>query len=333
MLKRTRFSLVLAVCLSVCSFVALAAPDVSGPRLASPLVVVQDALTGKILFSKNSDTSVSMASLTKLMTAMVFLDGPTEWLDLPVTIDDTDVDTLKHSSSRVPIGSIWTRRELLHLALMASDNRAAHALGRVYPGGVSGMTKIMNAKARSMGLTATFFEDTSGLSPNNRTTPLELAYMTSHAAQYALIREFSTDLGETFYKDGKTLVFKNTNAVVRDQKWPSLWLSKTGFTNEAGRCVTMMGRLAGKDITLVLMAGVSSAARTLDIQRVQHWLDGSEFQLPVLVQSKVRAAKTLHAMVKKKVRVAKTSHVKTRAAKTSQALAKISKKSSKTRAT
>lgn len=298
MLKRTCSSSFLAVFLACCSFGASAAPDAIGPRLASPLVVVQDARTGQILFSKNSDIPVSMASLTKLMTAMVILDGPALWLDTAVTINEADVDTLKNSSSRVPLGSTWTVRELLHLALMASDNRAAHALGRVYPGGSLGMKQAMNGKAHAMGLTSTFFEDTSGLSSKNRTTPLELAYMTSHAAQYPLIREFSTDLDETFHKNGRNLAFKNTNAVVRDQKWPSLWLSKTGFTNEAGRCVTMMGRLAGKDITLVLMAGVSSTARTLDIQRVQHWLDSSEFQLPVMTQPQARVAKTLHAKAK-----------------------------------
>ena len=268
------------------------AADASGPALASPLVVVQDARTGQVLYSKGSEQAVSMASLTKLMTAMIILDGPASWLDIPVTIEDSDVDTFKHSSSRVPVGSSWTVRELLHVALMASDNRAAHALGRVYPGGVSAALAAMNKKAVTLGLASTYFEDTSGLNPNNRTTPLDLAYMTSHAAQYPLIREFTTDQQETFHIGGKNLAFNNTNVVVRDQKWPSLWLSKTGFTNEAGRCVTMMGRLAGKDITLVLMAGVSSAARTLDIQRVQHWLDGSQFEAPVVAKT-TRVVKTL----------------------------------------
>lgn len=289
MITRTLSKIVAVVglCLSpTMAFSSSAALSEQGPLLASPLVVVQDAKTGKILFSKNSAQAVSMASLTKLMTAMVILDGPTSWLDATIAIEDSDVDTLKNSSSRVPVGSTWTVRELLHLALMASDNRAAHALGRVYPGGLPTMLAAMNKKARDVGLTATFFEDTSGLNANNRTTPLELAYMTSHAAQYALIREFSTDQEETFHKNGKSLSFHNTNAVVRDQKWPSLWLSKTGFTNEAGRCVTMMGRLAGKDITLVLMAGMSSAARTLDIQRIQHWLDGTPLALPVVAKDK-----------------------------------------------
>lgn len=284
MFCRSLSQTVAAVVLSLSSTAAFSSPQPlseQGPLLASPLVVVQDAKTGKILFSKNSEQAVSMASLTKLMTAMVILDGPTSWLDATIAIEESDVDTLKNSSSRVPVGTTWTVRELLHLALMASDNRAAHALGRVYPGGLPTMLTVMNKKARDLGLTSTIFEDTSGLNPNNRTTPLELAYMTSHAAQYALIREFSTDQEETFHKNGKALAFHNTNAVVRDQKWPSLWLSKTGFTNEAGRCVTMMGRLAGKDITLVLMAGVSSASRTLDIQRIQHWLDGTPLALPV----------------------------------------------------
>lgn len=291
MRKRTLSSLFAALVVAF-PLMASAAPD-SGPLLASPLVVVQDARTGQVLYAKGSEQAVSMASLTKLMTAMIILDGPASWLDIPVSIEEEDVDTFKHSSSRVPVGSSWTVRELLHVALMASDNRAAHALGRVYPGGVSAALVAMNKKARDLGLSSTYFEDTSGLNPNNRTTPLDLAYMTSHAAQYPLIREFTTDQQETFYKNGKNLAFNNTNAVVRDQKWPSLWLSKTGFTNEAGRCVTMMGRLAGKDITLVLMAGLSSAARTLDIQRVQHWLDAGQFQAPVVAVKAGRVAKTL----------------------------------------
>lgn len=298
MLRRTLSKTVAIVGLLLSPMVVFSSPlSEQGPLLASPLVVVQDAKTGKILFSKNSEQAVSMASLTKLMTAMVILDGPTSWLDATIAIEESDVDTLKNSSSRVPVGTTWTVRELLHLALMASDNRAAHALGRVYPGGLPAMLGAMNKKARDLGLTSTFFEDTSGLNPNNRTTPLELAYMTSHAAQYALIREFSTDQEETFYKNGKPLAFHNTNAVVRDQKWPSLWLSKTGFTNEAGRCVTMMGRLAGKDITLVLMAGVSSAARTLDIQRIQHWLDGTPLALATTAK-KDKPAKAVLAKTK-----------------------------------
>ena len=180
MLKRTLFSVLSAMALHF----PMQAMAASGPALTSPLAVVQDARTGQILFSKNSDQSVSMASLTKLMTAMVILDGPATWLDVTVQIENDDIDTVKNSSSRVPVGTQWTVRELLHLALMASDNRAAHALGRVYPGGMPAMTQAMNKKAHGMGLTATVFDDSSGLSPNNRTTPLELAYMTSQAAQY-----------------------------------------------------------------------------------------------------------------------------------------------------
>lgn len=290
------YTVLFATILVAFPFFASAA-SVQGLQLASPLVVVQDARTGQVLYAKGSEQTVSMASLTKLMTAMVILDGPASWLDLSVGVEEDDIDTFKHSSSRVPVGSIWTVRELLHLALMASDNRAAHALGRVYPGGLSAALAAMNKKARTIGLSSTYFADTSGLSPNNLTTPLDLAYMTSHAAQYPLIREFTTDQQETFYKNGRALAFNNTNAVVRDQKWPALWLSKTGFTNEAGRCVTMMGRLADKDITLVLMAGVSSAARTLDIQRVQNWLDGSPM-IELKDITNVRIAKMQHVKEK-----------------------------------
>jgi D-alanyl-D-alanine carboxypeptidase len=292
MLKSTLFSLTTLIAVSF-PLMAAATPS-KGPALSSPLVVVQDARTGQVLYAKGSDKAVSMASLTKLMTAMIILDGPPSWLDNDIRIEEDDVDRFKNSSSRVPVGSTWTVRELLHVSLMASDNRAAHALGRIYPGGVSAALKAMNAKAKMLGLSSTYFEDTSGLSPNNRTTPMDLAYMTSQAAQYPLIREFTTDQQETFAKSGKMLAFNNTNAVVRSQKWPSLWLSKTGFTNEAGRCVTMMGRLAGKDITLVLMAGASSTARTLDIQRVQHWLDSSQFESPALFKS-TRVSKALTA--------------------------------------
>ena len=247
------------------------------PNLASPLAVVQDAKTGQVLFSKNANNAVSMASITKLMTAMVILDGPSSWLDLHVAIDTSDIDTLKHSSSRLPVGSVWTVRQLLQLALIASDNRAAHALGRVYPGDI---LRAMQKKAHSMGLTNTHFHDTSGLHPGNQTTPLELAHLTSFAAQYALIRDYSTRSEVVLPLNGKPTVFKNTTAIVRESTWPTLWLSKTGFTNEAGRCVAMMGKLGERAITLVLMASHSSAERTRDIQKVQHWLDGSTYKLP-----------------------------------------------------
>mgnify|MGYP002663033307 FL=1 len=161
------------------------------------------------------------------------------------------------------------------------------------------MLRVMNKKANTLGLSSTSFNDTSGLSPLNKTTPFELAYMTSHAAQYPTIRDFSTDRSATFYKRGETLAFKNTNAVVRDQRWPSVWLSKTGFTQEAGRCVTMMGRLDGKDITVVLMAGASSAARTLDIQKIQHWLDGKNFDAPNETSKSVKRKKVGAKKLKK----------------------------------
>ena len=149
-----------------------------------PLLWFRMLEPGRYCFQKNANNAVSMASITKLMTAMVILDGPSSWLDLHVAIDASDIDTLKNSSSRLPVGSVWTVRQLLQLALIASDNRAAHALGRVYPGNV---LLAMQKKAQSMGLTHTFFHDTSGLHPGNQTTPLELARLTSNAE--SLFRE------------------------------------------------------------------------------------------------------------------------------------------------
>ena len=241
-------------------------------KLSSPMVVVQDAQSGAILYSKSPDVLVPIASLSKLMTAMVFLDNASSLLDQQVMITDDDVDTVKKSTSHLPVGSIWTARELLHIALMASDNRAAHALGRMYPGGYEQFIVDMNKKAKELKLQHTHFDDNSGLSPNNVSTPFELAYITSHAAQYPLIRQFSTDTDESFVNDGKTLHFKNTNEVVRNTKWPNLMLSKTGYTIEAGRCVTMMGTVNNHAVTMVLLAGRSSALRTKDAMAIQQWL-------------------------------------------------------------
>lgn len=261
----------------LCWVLLLALKTAHALSLDSPAAVVQDATTGQVLFAKQADHQVSMASTTKLMTAMVLLDGPVSWLDLHVRIDETDVDTLKHSSSRLPVGSVWTVRQLLQVALIASDNRAAHALGRVYPGDI---VQAMQRKANDLGLQRTYFQDASGLHPGNKTTPRELARIASFAAQYALIRDYSTRPEMVLSVEGKATVFKNTNAIVRDALWPNLWLSKTGFTNEAGRCLTMMGMLGGRAVTLVLMAGSSSTERTRDVQKIQHWLDAEHYVTP-----------------------------------------------------
>ena len=198
------------------------------PNIQSHGVLVLDPTTGQTLFSKNADTAAPIASLTKLMTAMVVLDAKLS-MDEAIEITREDVDTFKNSSSRLPVGSHFRREDLLRLALMASDNRAASALGRNYPGGITAFVAQMNAKALTLGLTQTHYVDSSGLSPANVSSPQDLARLVAAAAKYPLISEYSTtgSVNVTLPNTTRKLNFVNTNALVRSSDW-EIGLSKTG---------------------------------------------------------------------------------------------------------
>lgn len=242
-----------------------------GLILRSAAVFVEDQQTGKCLIQKQAKAVMPIASITKLMTAMVMLDAE---LDLAedLTIDMEDVYAVRGTSSRLAAGTELTREEALLLALMSSDNRCAHALGRTYPGGYWECVRAMNAKARALGLTDTRFQDTVGLSSSNVSSARDLAKLVDTAYQYELIRDFSTRKKATIFIDWQMLSFRNTNKLVRDSDW-KIGLSKTGFTGEAGRCLVMQAKVAKRLLLIVLLDSRNNSARINDANRIRSWLE------------------------------------------------------------
>ena len=240
-------------------------------RSASALVL--DAQTGEIVFNKNSDAITPIASITKLMTAMVILDRGLD-LEQRVVLSREDIDAIKGTRSRLRTGSVLTRDELLLLALMASENRAAAALGRTYPGGMQAVVAAMNEKAAALGMTDSRFVEPTGLSPANVASARDLAKLVSAAHGYPLIREYSTRDKATVKAFGRPLNFRNTNGLVRSSYW-EIDLSKTGYISEAGRCLVMRVRLASKDLIVVLLDSWGKQSRIGDANRIRKWLESS----------------------------------------------------------
>ncbi len=246
------------------------------PVVGSSAAAVVWQASGTPIFSKNGARQVPIASITKLMTAMVVLDARQK-LSEKLTITAEDIDKLKRSGSRLTVGTRLTREQMLQLALMSSENRAASALARNYPGGRKAFINAMNIKARMLGLSNTRFVDSTGLNPGNVSTPEELAQMVAAAATYPLIRDFSTTT-ERHVKVGKgTLRFANTNSLVRDPDW-QVSLSKTGFIREAGRCVVMQLWVRDEPMIIVLMNASGNFMRTVDAKRLKQWLETSGWQ-------------------------------------------------------
>ncbi|WP_036301038.1 D-alanyl-D-alanine endopeptidase [Methylotenera sp. L2L1] len=245
-------------------------------KLASAKALVINQLTGEVLFAKNTNLPTPIASVTKLMTAMVMLDAHLPMDDL-LYISDEDVDYLKHTTSRLSVGTMLTRGELLQLALMASENRAASALGRNYPGGPNAFVKAMNQKARLLGMSATRFVDATGLDSNNVSTAEDLVKMVDAAYHYPEIRQVSTLPSQeiTLYGRQNPLNFVNTNALVRGGKW-DIGLSKTGFINEAGRCLVMQAHISGQPVIIVLLDSVGKLTRIGDANRIRKWVENNE---------------------------------------------------------
>lgn len=240
-------------------------------QLHSEYAMVVDRATGATLYEKSSTSSAPIASVTKLMTAMVSLDqklNPSEML----TMDD-DVDNVKHSSSRLRVGSQLTRGEMLRVALMSSENRAAHALARTSPGGMSGFVAAMNRKALEFGMTGTHYVDPTGLSPENMSTAADLGRLARRVSGYPTITDYTTTAGKTVAVGSHLQSFHNTNPAVGKKGW-EFWLSKTGFINEAGRCLVAGITTAGRDVVVVLMGAKSSGARSQDLAHVKAWTTG-----------------------------------------------------------
>jgi len=239
--------------------------------LHSAFVLVEDQRTGELLVQKNPQAAVPIASITKLMTAMVTLDAQ---LDLreTIVIQREDIDTLRHSHSRLPVGTRLTRQEVLLLALMSSENRAAHALGRTYPGGQDAFVAAMNAKARALGLTATRFTEPTGLSSGNISSAQDLARMVNAAYNYQLIREFTTCEEAVIQSGRRTLSFHNTNRLIRSPRW-QIGLSKTGFIDEAGRCLVMQAEVANRPVLIILLDAQGTMTRFGDANRIKQWME------------------------------------------------------------
>jgi D-alanyl-D-alanine endopeptidase (penicillin-binding protein 7) len=245
--------------------------DGATPRLASAAVAVIDQATGDVLYEKNSKAVVPIASITKLMTAMVALDAQPS-LSETLTISDADVDMLKGTHSRLAVGTQLTREEMLRLALMSSENRAASALSRHYPGGRTAFITAMNAKAHELGLTETRFLDPTGLTAQNVSSARDLVKMVGAAHKYPLIREFSTSEEYEVAVKGRAQTFRNTNALVKSDNW-SIGLSKTGYISEAGRCLVMQAWFNNKPTIIVLLDSMGKLTRIGDAQRIKRWIE------------------------------------------------------------
>jgi D-alanyl-D-alanine endopeptidase (penicillin-binding protein 7) len=236
--------------------------------LRSSSVLVQDAASGETILSKNAAAVLPIASITKLMTAMVVLDRGLE-LEDRVVISSEDMDQLKGTHSRLRPGATLSRNELLLLALMSSENRAAAALARTYPGGTQAFVTAMNEKARTIGMQDSHFADSTGL-----TSAPDLARLVQAAHEYPVIRQYSTQDQAQVSVLGQSLQYHNTNGLVRGHSW-DIGLSKTGFINEAGRCLVMRVRLASKDLVVILLDSWGKNSRIADAQRIKKWLETS----------------------------------------------------------
>ena len=249
----------------------MAIPDIN--HLASHSVLIQDASSGETLFSRNAAMVTPIASITKLVTAMVVLDRGLNMHER-VTISDEDMESLKFTRSRLRPGATLSREELIMLALMSSENRAATALGRTYPGGMPAFVAAMNAKAKALGMADSVFHDPSGLSPLNVSSAPDLARLVKAAHAYPVIREYSTRDRAQVSVLGRLINYRNTNALIRAGNW-EIGLQKTGFINEAGRCLVMRARLAGKDLVMVLLDSVGMNARITDAKLVRRWVEAT----------------------------------------------------------
>jgi len=241
--------------------------------LQSASALVLDQSSGHLMFEKNADAVVPIASITKLMTAMVTLDAHLPLKEM-LTIGEEDVDTLKGTRSRLKVGTRLSREDMLLLALMSSENRAASALARNYPGGRDAFMQAMNRKARDLGMSETQFADPTGLTSANVASARDLVRMVDAAYRYPLIREFSTHTEHEVDIDGRPQIFRNTNALVRSPQW-EIGLSKTGFINEAGKCLVMQAWISGKPTIIVLLDSWGKMTRIGDANRIKRWVESA----------------------------------------------------------
>ena len=239
--------------------------------LKSSVALVMDQDTNEVLVSKNPQAVLPIASLTKLMTALVGTEAELPG-DEMLTVTQDDIDTEKASRSRLRVGTQLSREEMLHLALMSSENRAAHALGRSYPGGLDAFVSAMNAKAQLLGMVDTRYVEPTGLSSKNQSSARDLATLVNAAHQHQIIRELSTSPEYQVEVGKREMTFRNTNGLVRSPSW-DIGLQKTGYISEAGRCLVMQAQMAGRKLIMVFLDSAGKYSRIGDAERVRHWIN------------------------------------------------------------
>lgn len=241
--------------------------------LSASVAYLMDANTKEVLYSKNENAVLPIASITKLMTAVVISEANLP-MDEAITISEDDVDHLKNSSSRLKVGTTLSRGQMLLLALMSSENRAAHSLGRTFPGGTYNFVRYMNQKAQDLGMKSTRYADPTGLSSENQSSAHDLAILAAYAAKDATLRSYSTSQEYAVDSvDGRSLLYRNSNALVRGGTWP-VELQKTGYIREAGRCMVVQSQMAGRSVVMVLLDAATSADRRGDAERMRQWMEG-----------------------------------------------------------
>ena len=247
------------------------AKPIHDPKLKSSSVLVIDQSDSSVLYSRNSDVPMPIASITKLMTSLVVLDAK-QPLDEPIEITDADRDRPRGGFSRLAVGTTLTRGDLMHLALMSSENRAAHALANSYPGGISAMVGAMNAKAASLGMTGAHFVDPTGLSSQNVASPADLAKLVIAASHNPRIREYSTDRRYAVKVRRHMVEFRNTDNLVGNPTW-NIVVQKTGYISEAGKCLVMAAVIDGRPVVIVLLDSFGKYTRVADAKRIKTWLE------------------------------------------------------------
>ena len=243
----------------------------AGPLLSSQSALIVNDRTGEVLYQKSPNLVMPIASISKLMSAMVVLDAG-QSMSEQITITPAEIDRLKGTGSRLSIGTTLTRGEMLHLSLMSSENRATHALGRNYPGGMSAFVDAMNRKAQSLGMGNTRFYEPTGLDFRNVSTASDLSKMVQAANKYPLIRRNSTsNYGSVYTSAGRQQNYKNSNALVREGSW-NIELQKTGYIREAGRSMVVKANVQSQPITIVLLNSPSSLSRVNDARKIESWM-------------------------------------------------------------
>ena len=270
--RRAPATALAGVLLTALAFTATAKP-VLIPKLKSSSVLVVDQSDSSVLLSRHSDVPAPIASITKLMTALVVVDAK-QPLNEPLEITDAERDLPKAGFSRLTVGTVLTRGDLMHLALMSSENRAAHALGNNYPGGMPAMVRAMNEKAAELGMTTAHFVDPTGLSSENVASPEDLSKLVIAASRNPIIREYSTDRHYAVHVHRHLVEFRNTDNLVANPTW-NIIVQKTGYIAEAGRCLVMEAVIEGRNVVIVLLDSFGKYTRVADAKRVKSWMEAS----------------------------------------------------------